>query len=438
MRLSTQVASRYTAVAGDITAPGFTFSYTKPSSNSPERLKGPTMRVAFHFDEDTAFRADLFGPKLALFRAINNGVPTYKRHVYIASGTVLSSTLPRKPDNIFRVAESLLGIEIAAWSTLGVDEIATLLSSKSMTAYVVDGLIAVEARNIHRSLKEETGYLGALEVTTNNPLSWVLYVHNMIAGYRIVRDELRVFYRDYELQVEDNRDHVEFDEFEESGLFSSVSWEDIGARDTVFDPYNVWDHAKIVGEAVELTTAKLSDVINEVFLRIAHVDPRLVNPLHGALKAFDQLSTAESLAHVSLSCRRLMETLANALHPAGNTKSNDGRALGKAQYRNRLWAYVEENLKSQTQQKIVLANLADVGARIDNLDKATNKGLHDQVEFVEVQRLLVALIALLYDLLTLTAPPLQTPVAPYSEKIMTTMAKILKHTSRPSTEEPEG
>jgi hypothetical protein len=59
--------------------------------------------------------------------------------------------------------------------------------------------------------------------------------------------------------------------------------------------------------------------------------------------------------------------------------------------------------------------------------------VRDQVEVVEVQRLLVALIALVYDLLTLAELPLTAPDAPYRETVFKSAAELLTR----DTNEPD-
>jgi hypothetical protein len=78
---------------------------------------------------------------------------------------------------------------------------------------------------------------------------------------------------------------------------------------------------------------------------------------------------------------------------------------------------VEDNLQGD-EQKLVLAQLQDVGNRIDRADKVANKGLHDQISYPDSHRLIVAFLALAYDILSLATPPLQAPLEPYSVAIV--------------------
>jgi hypothetical protein len=94
-------------------------------------------------------------------------------------------------------------------------------------------------------------------------------------------------------------------------------------------------------------------MIDEIVLGIAKFDPRLVRQLHGALKTFDGLDNGDSLAQVALSCRRFLERLADALYPPRPGKIN-GHKVGQGEYRNRLWAYINDAIRSQTQRDIMI------------------------------------------------------------------------------------
>jgi hypothetical protein len=293
-----------------------------------------------------------------------------------------------------------------------------------VAAFVVRGLLAKDSRAIDEALRASTGYLGAIQVQPGE-LSWLLYDSSLPPVYRVVGNELRIIYHDYQVQVEDDRDHEQFNAWRRSGIFANVSWEDIGVQGTFFDPYVTVGHARITGESEELVSDQLARIVDEIVLRVEKIDPCLIRQLHGALKSFDTLDTADSLAHVSLSCRRLLERLADAFFPPRQEKVR-GLEVGQAQYRNRLQAYIMENLESRTQRKVLLSTLADVISRVNSLNDVANKGLHGDLSATEVQRLLIALITLVYDLLTLAEPPMRTPDAPYSNHAGKVISDILR------------
>lgn len=387
------------------------------------------MRTAFYFNEDVAFEQSLTAPTAAVAAAIVDAVPEHRRHVSIRIGTLPWSRIAASTDTLITVVDSLLGVESPTWSTLSASELFEGLGTKSVVAYLIQGASAKESRCIHETLTSTSGYMGAIEVKSNTDITWVLYGH-LPALYRIVESELRMFYREYERQVEDNRDHEAFEQWQRSGLFSTVVWEDTGAQGTIFDPYDSVNHARLTGEVEELVGAQFSSVVDEILMRIAQLDPRLFTQMHGALKSFDQFDTADSLAHVSVSCRRLIERLADALYPPRGTPVN-GKDVGPGEYRNRLWAYVEENLHSKSHRTLVLTTLEDIGKRINRLDRAASRGVHADVEPSEVRRLLISLTTLVYDLLTLTSPPTAVPDAPYNETVSRMVDEMLRGHDKP-------
>lgn len=384
------------------------------------------MRVAFHFDEDVAFKKGLLVPAQGIAKAICAAIPPYRRHVVINGGSLSPQRAMPKSTSLGEFVDELLGIHVAAWTSLTYGEIVEMFSKKQVAAYVLRGLTPKAARDIHGTLSmmfSKQAYLGAIEIIPENEVSWAAYQWRLPARYRIIGDELRIFYYQFELEVEDNRDHVGFRQWQDSAFFAKVTWEDLGVRDTVFDPYIGLDYARVSGEAEDLVNAQFARVVNEIFLRVAQLDPRLVLAFHGALKAFDKLDTGDSLAHVAISCRRLIEQLANALDPL------QGTGVGKEapKYRNRLKKYVQDNLAARSQRQLIIQTLDDIGGRIDRLDQVANKGLHAKVEVGDTQRLLIGLTCLIYDLLTLAPPPLITPDSPYNENVVRMAREFLKH-----------
>ena len=86
-------------------------------------------------------------------------------------------------------------------------------------------------------MRATCGYLGAIQVQPGE-FSWLLYDSTLPPVYRIVGTELRLMYREYEIEIEDNRDHQQLEAWRERHLFSRLAWEDIGGRGTFFDPYD--------------------------------------------------------------------------------------------------------------------------------------------------------------------------------------------------------
>jgi hypothetical protein len=121
---------------------------------------------------------------------------------------------------------------------------------------------------------------------------------------------------------------------------------------------------------------------------------------------------------VALSCRRFIESLADTLYPPREEKVK-GRNVNSAAYRNRLWAYVEEQIEvSEQVRNLVQVGLQDLGSRIDKIDVLANKGLHAEISLLDLDRLLIALVTVTYDLLSLAPPPTELPIEPHLPEIL--------------------
>ena len=93
---------------------------------------------------------------------------------------------------------------------------------------------------------------------------------------------------------------------------------------------------------------------------------------------------------------------------------SDGRVVNAAAYRNRPWAHVMERLNVSKQSKdLVKASLSYSELRINKIDLLANKGIHAEINLLELDRLLIALVTVTYDLLSLAPPPTEVPIEPH-------------------------
>jgi hypothetical protein len=67
----------------------------------------------------------------------------------------------------------------------------------------------------------------------------------------------------------------------------------------------------------------------------------------------------------------------------------------------------------ERERKLVVVQLEDIDWRMHRVNDLANKGLHDNISRSGLQRLLIALTVVPYDLLSLAPPPLQVPMAPH-------------------------
>jgi hypothetical protein len=377
------------------------------------------MRVCFLVDESWSDGGAWGWPVIreSVLRAYVAATPRHRRHARISLGTFLLWDLGGgKRIKISDAVESILGERWAVWSTFSVPELTEKAGSTRIAGIAIDSLTPADARAMHVRLRGADWYLGAVEIIPSVPSHMVIFLNSMPTRFRIFGDSIYVFHRKWETEVEDNRDHGEFKELKASGIFTDVQWEDSGVRETIFDPFRDVEDFRRLGELDELIMGQFSSALGETLIRCADADPNLMERLHGALKAFENHESSEGLAHVSLSCRRFTEKLADCLYPPRDEKVN-GRRVGKAEYRNRLWAYIAENVTSDTTRQLLMANIEDLGNRIDRLDNLSNKGLHSEVSTSDVNRLLLSLLVVAHDLLTLSPPGGTFRYDPYGKRI---------------------
>jgi hypothetical protein len=372
------------------------------------------LKAAFHFDADQ--HGGYYGPPIQrlLFGRLMR-LPRGRRHLVVYLGDLIAYDSVRGaggPAELFALL-----VRNGAWSTLDPSVMTDALEHRRIYVLLVEGLMRQDAEAVDSELRRSESYLGALDVNPRNRVHWLLYDQSLIRRFRIVEEELRLLY-DASLHEVDpgSRDQGSFDEWRQSGIFAAVEWEEQGLRGTIFDQYDTLENAQRLAELEELLSSRLGGVVNEIVLRSRDLDPVLPDVLHAALSGFAAYQSEEQLAQVAVSCRRYLERLANAIYPPRQTNEGE-RKLGKAEYRNRLWAYVDENLGGSSRD-LALATLEDVGKRIDRLDALANKGVHaPRVTAIEVDRLLVGLTVLVYDILMLQPPPKESRLEPYGDSI---------------------
>ncbi len=384
------------------------------------------MRVAFHFDASAHSGNYATGSLRAFFAALIARVPAPRRHVRIRIGDLLLQFhAPQPSGDTSALARALVTSSRRAWRTIDEDDFAQLISTTDVFVIDAVGLGLHDAQEVDEALAAgNAGYLGALEIDLRSDAHWVIYAQALADRYRVVGSELRLLHTSDELK--DDPRTATRDEWKACGLFESVVFEDTGMQQSIFDPYHTREQALLDAELSDLVDRQFAAVANEALLRTRDLDARLSHVLHAAFTATEGARTREQLAQAALSCRRFLERLADCLFPATD-KPREGHKLGPGQYRNRLRAYAEDHLQG-TEQAVMLVTVADVAERIDALDKCAQRGVHgDQLVHAELQRLLVGLVVLAYDLLTLTPPALSpNPAAlePFTEQMISILGPL--------------
>jgi hypothetical protein len=214
----------------------------------------------------------------------------------------------------------------------------------------------------------------------------------------------------------DSRDFAVYDHVQSLG-FASVDWEDIGARGTIFDDYDTPDHFSRIESLRRFLTGALAggaDDADELLLVLEDLSPRLAATLGTAARSLLAATSEEDCAHVGLSARRYCEQLADALYPPSPNPVN-GRDVSRDRVRNRLWAYVEQELGRQGAVDAI--RLQQLGDLIDDVIERANAVLHATPTNDHARSLLADLTIVSANLLALAPRSNRKPYYAYAPRV---------------------
>ena len=142
-----------------------------------------------------------------------------------------------------------------------------------------------------------------------------------------------------------------------------------------------------------------------VDLKLGQLCPDALEKFVAAYRRMQE-NTPESRAQALTSCRRLLKSLADVLYPPSDKPvlGADGksRVLTEDRYVARLWQYVFEHTAHSASGELLLAQVQDLGNRIDRLYDLTNKGVHAEVSEFEVNQCVIQTYLLAGDLLRIS------------------------------------
>lgn len=299
-----------------------------------------------------------------------------------------------------------------SWRLLDANRLRHTLRSSAIFAWVISNIDRVNATRLHASLSAESTYLGLLAVDLSVSAQLVMYRLQLAQVLRIEGRSCNLFWRAFD---SDSKDFGMFEDLKSAG-FTNVEWEDIGARGTIFDDYDTPDHFSRI-EALRLvlsqTLERGTDDADDLLLVLEDLNPRLAATLGTAAGSFLQGRSEEDFAQVGLSARRYCSQLADSLFPPRPEPFN-GRDVSEEKVKNRLWAYVEEQLGGPNAD---LDRLQGFGRNIDRVLEEANIALHGTVTRERAQSLLIDLALLSAVLLALAPESNRNPYFAYSPRI---------------------
>jgi hypothetical protein len=271
----------------------------------------------------------------------------------------------------------------------------------------------------HSKLLTDPSYLGAMDVDFSNPPQLALFRNSLVEEYRLRGNRAWIF---YEMGENEDPDVAIKQIFEEHGF--KVDYEDAGARRTIFDNYDTLEHFTRV-EDFKRVFADFPGLSHDQASDLAHaleeVHPKLFDAFASAARTLERAETEEDLAQAAISGRRLLERTADYLFPPQDDKWK-GRDVGKAQYKNRWWAYTEQAMSEAG--VIDTAALATLGNELDRLVKLFNAGLHAEPTLVKVQSAFRDLVLWLTQVIEISPSRARQPYLAYQDELFKFMRRV--------------
>jgi hypothetical protein len=300
-----------------------------------------------------------------------------------------------------------------SWQRFDRAKIRMAAEESMIFTWVIANANMATAVALDAKLRGEVTYLGCMAVNRLVPSQRALFRSMLPLFLRVRGTSCNMFHSSLS---PDDRDNVVFEEVKELG-FSSVDWEDIGARDSVFDDFDTNDHFERIEALRHFLTANLldrADGADELVLVLEDLNPRLAATLGTASRAFFAAISEEDRAHVGLSARRYIEQLADALYPPQKDLV-DGRDVSKAKVKNRVWAYIIEQCADHGPNGQDRAQV--IGKEFDEILEDANAILHAAPRTEQVRSLLVRLALMTATLLGLAEGENRRPYLGYSPRI---------------------
>ncbi|MBF6648470.1 helix-hairpin-helix domain-containing protein [Methylobacter sp. BlB1] len=123
---------------------------------------------------------------------------------------------------------------------------------------------------------------------------------------------------------------------------------------------------------------------NAVDDKLLDLDPVLAEQLMLAFKSVSS-TKEEEWSQALTTCRRLLEGLADQLYPASDQKTN-GRVLGQGQYVNRIWAFMDASIESDSNKALAKTHVDFLGSWLEKINKLANKGVHAELGQLEATK----------------------------------------------------
>jgi hypothetical protein len=387
--------------------------------------KEQTMNIAFLFNSDhPSYGGDYGGPIMELI--LSAGVlQRAQRHMRVSIGDILTygaAAQSKTPTIGFLVKLCRAVYSPVIFDRLLRDRLEATHGRATVYCWLFQNMTAPLAGELHEHLKPDDSYLGAMDVNFSHPLHLSFFRNSLIERYRFNERQCSIFY----VMADNQGPDVEVQEELENQGFT-VSYEDIGARRTIFDDYDNLEHFKRIASFSEvfsqlagLDTDHISDLVHS----LEELHPKLFDAFAAASQVLQRAETEEDYAQAGLSGRRLLESTADYLFPARAEKWN-GRNVGRENYKNRLWAYIEQTINEWPGADS--SALTRLGKEVDNLVDLFNACVHGHPTRTEAESAFAALVFWLSDVIKLAPAAARRPYLAYEESLERFFEQVMRN-----------
>lgn len=363
------------------------------------------MNVAFLFNSDHPSLGCYYGLPIMETILETNVLQSDTRSMRILIGDILTYSKVRE----FKLDLYTLCTQVyqpISFDQLKKAKLEKTFTSSTVFCWLFQNMTLETAEKLNLALNEFPSYLGAMDINFSNRLHLCFFRNTLIEMYRIENKKCSMF---YVMGEKEDADIGLTEVFEKNGF--AVGLEDVGARRTIFDRYDTIEHFQRI-ESFESYFSKLANVndISNIIYNLEELHPKLFDSLAAAARTLERAETEEDLAQVGLSGRRFLEKFADYVFPP-REQNWSGRKVGKTQYKNRIWAYLEIICNSTS------LDFKKYGKEIDELIELFNSGLHANPNKEKIENMFVRLIQWLSDVIQICPAYLRKPYLAYEMEL---------------------
>lgn len=382
------------------------------------------MNVAFLFNSDHPEIGGWYG-KTVMDKILETQViQDSKRHMRLSLGDVEFSSVRGREQEVYTPF---------SWDRRVVDRLEATYGKAVVYSWLFQNMSDEIAEDLHEELKNLPYYLGAMDLEFSNPFHLYCFRNRLPEYYRFYGNNCSLF---YSMSEADGQDEGMKEVLEGFGF--NASFEDTGARRTIFDNFDTIDHFKRILNFRQIFSEFDGWSDNETSQLVYHLEelhPYLFNILYAAARAYSRAEVMEELSQSYLSGRRFIEQLSNTLFPPQDEpyKAKDGleRKVGQDKHINRLAAYIETAAVDHHNAEEIIKKL---GSEANRLYEVFCRGVHkphsrDKEFLAERERAKQAfsdLGAWLIQLIEINPQTIRRPYAAYNEDIIDFLRDALK------------